>query len=314
MKRKLNWNVIFGIFIVVFTIYSALYTFVIPTAEVTNATDMDLSMFDDEDDEPVGGSTSQNYFTSEVVLTDNSYSDENIYIKIETIRLTEDKTTVYVADIRLNSAQYLKTAFANDTYGRNQKANTSAIAKAHNAILAINGDYYGARQRGYVIRNGKIYRETKSTDTSPDVLGIKAEGTLKSYNQNAYTAQQILDDKVWQAFSFGPTLINEGEIIIGIDAEVNQSSAKGNPRTAIGIIEPKHYVFVVSDGRTTESTGLSLYQLATFMKGYGVKLAYNLDGGGSSSMVFNNKVVNQPTSDGKTIKERGVTDIVYIGY
>lgn len=303
---------LYSVFLVLFTAYSALYTFVIPTAEVTNATEMNYSMFGD--DEPIGGTSAQSYFTSEVVLTDNSYSDENIYIKIETIRLTEDKTTVYVADIRLNSAKFLKTAFANDTYGQNQKAYTSVIANAHNAILAINGDYYGARKRGYVIRNGIIYRNTKSTDTSPDILGIKTDGTLESYNQNAYTAEQILDEKVWQAFSFGPTLVNNGEVIIGVDAEVNQSSEKGNPRTAIGIIEAGHYVFVVSDGRSTESVGLSLYQLATFMKGYGVKLAYNLDGGGSSSMVFNGKVVNKPTSDGRTFKERGVTDIVYIGY
>ena len=51
-----------------------------------------------------------------------------------------------------------------------------------------------------------------------------------------------------------------------------------NPRTAIGIIDENHYIIVVSDGRTSESEGLSLYQLAEVMKSYGVKTAYNLDG------------------------------------
>jgi exopolysaccharide biosynthesis protein len=85
-----------------------------------------------------------------------------------------------------------------------------------------------------------------------------------------------------------------------------------NPRTAIGVISPNHYVFVVSDGRTSESTGLSLYQLAQFMEGLGCTTAYNLDGGGSSTMYFNGRVVNNPTTNGR-IRERGVSDIVYIG-
>ena len=88
-----------------------------------------------------------------------------------------------------------------------------------------------------------------------------------------------------------------------------------NPRTAIGIIDELHYVFVVSDGRTNESKGLSLYQLANFMKDeLNVKTAYNLDGGGSSTMYFNGKVINNPTTNGNKISERSVSDIVYIGY
>ena len=87
-----------------------------------------------------------------------------------------------------------------------------------------------------------------------------------------------------------------------------------NPRTAIGVIDELHYVFVVSDGRTSESSGLSLYELANFMKGLGVKTAYNLDGGGSSTMYFNGNIINNPTTNGKHISERGVSDIVYIGY
>ena len=61
------------------------------------------------------------------------------------------------------------------------------------------------------------------------------------------------------------------------ELEVGQSMAS-NPRTAIGIIDENHYIIVVSDGRTSESEGLSLYQLAEVMKSYGVKTAYNLDG------------------------------------
>ena len=73
-------------------------------------------------------------------------------------------------------------------------------------------------------------------------------------------------------------------------------------------------MFVVSDGRTSESEGLSLYELATFMQSLGVTTAYNLDGGGSSTIYFNGQVINNPTTNGNSISERKVSDIVYIGY
>ena len=86
-----------------------------------------------------------------------------------------------------------------------------------------------------------------------------------------------------------------------------------NPRTAIGQIGEGHYLFLVSDGRTDNSQGLTLYQLAELMREYGCQTAYNLDGGGSSTMVFLGAVVNNPTSNGRRIAEREVSDIVYIG-
>lgn len=113
--------------------------------------------------------------------------------------------------------------------------------------------------------------------------------------------------------AFGPALVENGEIAVGTNEEVGQAMAS-NPRTAIGIIDENHYIIVVSDGRTSESKGLSLYQMAEVMKSYGVKTAYNLDGGGSSTLYFNGQVINKPTTGGNRISERAVSDIVYIGY
>lgn len=113
--------------------------------------------------------------------------------------------------------------------------------------------------------------------------------------------------------AFGPALVENGEIAVGTNEEVGQAMTS-NPRTAIGIIDENHYIIVVSDGRTSESKGLSLYQMAEVMKSYGVKTAYNLDGGGSSTLYFNSQVINNPTTGGNKISERAVSDIVYIGY
>jgi len=242
------------------------------------------------------------------VVTADSYSDGSIAIQITTYRV--DDTDVYVADVTLASADALKTALANDVYGKNITAATSSIAAAHDAILAINGDYYSARS-GYMIRNGVLYRSTSGGSDQEDLV-VWADGSFEIVTEGSVTAQQLLDRGAWQVFAFGPALVTGGEISVSQGEEVDQAKTS-NPRTAIGIIDDLHYVFVVADGRTSASAGLSLYQLADFLKSLGVQTAYNLDGGGSSTMVFNGTVVNNPTTNGTRISERKVSDIVYIG-
>ena len=245
----------------------------------------------------------------EFVNSDTVYQDENIRIAIS--EYTENDTAVYVADVQLSSAEYLKTAFANDTFGKNVTAKTSEIAAANNAILAVNGDFYGTHNSGYVIRNGILYRETDRANT--DYLCIMADGSFFITTGAEYTAQELLDMGTWQCFMFGPRLIENGIVNVDDNSEVARAMAS-NPRTAIGIVDELHYLFVVSDGRTSESDGLSLSQLAEFMQRLGAQTAYNLDGGGSSTMVFNGSLINNPTTSGRSIKERSVSDIVYIGY
>ena len=235
------------------------------------------------------------------------YSDSKTSITLKQYR--EYDSNIYVADVTVSDASDLKTALANNTYGRNITDTTSDMAENNNAVLAINGDYYGARQSGYVIRNGKLYRDTSG---NRDALVIQKNGEFKFVSESETSASELIKDGALQAFSFGPVLLNNGEISVDENDEVGMAMAS-NPRTAIGYLGNNHYVFVVSDGRTSESTGLSLYELASFMKELGVKDAYNLDGGGSSTMVFKGEIINNPTTSGRSGEERAVSDIVYIG-
>ena len=258
-----------------------------------------------------GGTSDDTSASSAVLDPATGYTGENTVSTDDyTITLSDyyqNETKIYVADVILSSARYLKTAFADDTYGKNVTATTSSIAEDNDAVLAINGDYYGVQESGYVIRNGVVYRNTAS---GSDVLCIYADGTMEVVNDADYTAEELVSMGVWQAFTFGPALIEDSEVAVDTNTEVDKAKTS-NPRTAIGVIDANHFVFVVSDGRTSESEGLSLYELATFMKNLGVTTAYNLDGGGSSTMYFNGYVINNPTSGG-SIKERSVSDIVYI--
>ena len=244
-------------------------------------------------------------------VTDSSYKDDNISINLS--ETTVNNTQVYVADVTVTSSDYLKTAFAQNAFGTNVTAKTSETAADNNAILAVNGDYYGANSTGYVIRNGVVYRDLVREDSSNGDLAIYKDGSFKIIYEDQISADQLVKDGVVNLLAFGPALVENGEIAVGTNEEVGQAMAS-NPRTAIGIIDENHYIIVVSDGRTTESKGLSLYQMAEVMKSYGVKTAYNLDGGGSSTLYFNGQVINKPTTGGNRISERAVSDIVYIGY
>lgn len=241
------------------------------------------------------------------VFTKYSYTDENLSVTITELR--EYDTTIYAVDVVLSDVSQLRTAFANNTYGRNIKQTTSAMAADHAAILAINGDYYGFRNSGYVLRNGVLYRSSVS---GSEDLSVMADGTFRIIEEAETSAAALKEQGAVQIFSFGPSLVNGGAITVDPDTEVDRAKTS-NPRTAIGMISPLHYVFLVSDGRTEESEGLSLYQLASVFQEKGCTVAYNLDGGGSSTLWFNGRIVNHPT-DGVKSGERKVSDIVYIGY
>ena len=294
MKKINLFPIIYGTILIIFTIYIILDTFVIKQVytHVKNPT-ADTSNMD----------------TGNIETTADTYQDDNIKIELKEYR--KNDTTIYDADIQITNPALLKTAFANNSYGKNITKKTSTIAENVNAILAINGDYYGVQENGYVLKNGTIYRST--AEKNQEDLVIYEDGTFEIINESDEDINTLLADGAYNILSFGPALVENGEISVSKNEEVGKSMAS-NPRTAIGVIDDLHYVFVVSDGRTNESEGLSLYELAEFMKEIGVTTAYNLDGGGSSTMYFNGKVVNNPTTNGNKISERSVSDIVYIGY
>ena len=239
---------------------------------------------------------------------DMTYSSDKATIKI--IKKYVNNTYVYIADVQLKDTTAFKSAVAENTLGRNITAKTSEIASDANAILAINGDFYGFRDSGYVMRNGYLYRSESAGDDCEDLV-VYSDGKMEIIKEGDISAEELEKKGAVQIYSFGPGLIKDGEIAISEDTEVDQSM-RSNPRTAIGYYSDTHYCFVVSDGRTDESEGLSLYQLAELMKDLGVSSAYNLDGGGSSTMYFNGEVINNPTTNGNKISERKVSDIICI--
>ncbi|RJE49285.1 MULTISPECIES: phosphodiester glycosidase family protein [unclassified Dehalobacter] len=311
LSKPYRWAAVFAVLLTFSFVFVLLDTFVIPknvtevkqreaaeTAEQQNTASEQQSAA--EDPSEFGSET-------EAAVTDHSYQDKNIKITIDTVQAYD--TTFYVADIRLSDASYLKTALAENSFGRNLKETTSDMAEEHQAIFAVNGDYYGFRNNGYVLRNGVLYRDTARQAGNDEALVIDDHGDFSIINENAVSADCLTNP--WQVLSFGPALIKNGEIVVDSTSEVSQSK-NSNPRTAIAQVSGLHYIVIVSDGRTEESAGLSLLELAQEFAERGCTIAYNLDGGGSSTMYFNGEIVNHPT-DGRSSRQREVSDIVYIG-
>ena len=282
----------------------ALDRFVIPHVEIAS-----VSEYEAENSTVATASTDD----SDAVTTATTFTSDYADIEISTVTTGsgDETVTYYVADVVLSDATVLRSAFAEDTFGENITETTSGIAEANDAIFAINGDYYGFRDTGIVIRNGVAYRD----EGARDGLAFSLDGSVEVYDETTTSAEELLADGVWNTLSFGPALVQDGAILDGID-EVEVDTNFGNhsiqgdqPRTAIGVIDDNHLVFVVVDGRQTGySAGVDMIELAEIMLELGAETAYNLDGGGSSTLYFNGEVVNSPSNGG----ERGTSDILYI--
>jgi len=247
-------------------------------------------------------------------VTGSTYSSDGATVEISSVVTGSGDSTVtyYVADVTLTDATVLQSAFANNEFGTNIVENTSAIAEDNGAVFAINGDYYGFRDTGIVIRNGVVYRD----EGAREGLAFYRDGTVQVYDETTTSADELAAAGVWNTLSFGPAILEDGEVVDGIedvevDTNVGNHSIQGDqPRTAVGVIDANHLVFVVVDGRSPGySEGVTLPELADIFQDLGATTAYNIDGGGSSTLYFDGEVVNDPLGKGE---ERGTSDILYI--
>ena len=259
-------------------------------------------------------STAGTVSTGTSALTATSYTSDAVGLTISTVSTGsgDSKVTYFVADLTLSDATLLRSAFADDSFGENIVENTSDIARDNDAVFAINGDYYGFRDTGIVIRNGIAFRDTGARAG----LAFYRDGSVQVYDETTASADQLVADGVWNTLSFGPALLADGQIIDGIDdvevdTNVGNHSIQGQqPRTGIGVLGPNHLVLVVVDGRSDGySAGVTMTEFATIFQGLGATVAYNIDGGGSSTMYFDGALVNNPLGKGQ---ERGTSDILYI--
>ncbi len=250
---------------------------------------------------PASDSSDSIFTDGDVISTDSSYKSSDVSITLTDYDV--DGVVYHVEDIYIKNVENLRTAFADDSYGKGITDWPLSIAEDNNAIAAINGDYYGTTSdSGVVIRNGVLYRDNPDSD----VLVMYYDGTMKVFSASEFDGDDAIADGAYQAWCFGPSLLDSsGNAYTRFSASGHIASE--NPRTFIGYYEAGHYCFVTVDGRTEESSGLTYAGEAKLAEKLGLTIAYNLDGGKTSSMTLNGEIVNVPADGG-----RECSDIIYI--
>ena len=244
----------------------------------------------------------------ETVRNETTYQSPRLYISITSqwVDHGADCADVYVADIYIRSLTSFQRLLAKKW--KNGTAKIDKIAQAHGAILAMTSDSAENLDAGWVIMNGDVLRKTRNRKRDLCVLYTNGEMAVIPAGDLVHEDIALLAEngEIWQTFLFGPTLLDENGHAM---TEFNSTVGIHNPRSAIGYYEPGHYCFVQVDGRNTQSRlspgrknkGLTLTQLSQFMESLGCKSAYNLDGGQSSVMYFNGKIVSTPQGGGRRL-------------
>ena len=240
-------------------------------------------------------------FVDETIL--GTYRQNGVNLRVS--QLAREEQNMFVCEFFLDSPELLRTALAGGKITGRQY--TSKIARSVGAVLAVNGDFCGYRTNGIIIREGEVLRDSPA---DWDLLYIDRDGDLRYGVSDAFDAEQLAADGVRQSWCFGPLLVADGKKV----EEMNRpglSPRQREPRTAIGQLGPLHYLLFVVDAVRADNEvigGMTFSTLADTLVELGCVTAYNLDGGGSTTLYFNGEVINEPCVNG----ERPVSDIIYL--
>ena len=245
--------------------------------------------------------------TQVAVLSDELlwyYSDANLNVVMEKRFLEETECVAYITHIHTNDYSLLTTQSWGSTPDSRETVEPEVLAEKYGVVYGQSTDYFNYNddaRRGIVIRDGEVYRD----HVYNNMLAIYPDGSFVTYEKgDTISAERLLEDGVMTSLSFGPVLVSDGFLSPGA---TNSKVAVHNPRSAIGMVEPGHYVSIVVDGRSSQSRGLTTVALGELFADEGCKVAYNLDGGGTVSAVFLGNLMELKSH------YRNIADILYFG-
>ena len=235
------------------------------------------------------------HFTPEIVVTESSYSSPNVAVEISHHQYDADRGPVvyHLAEFWIGSIDCFRSGLAVTPPRFHMSASLTDMAERENAVVAVNGDFCSYSFGGIAVRNGVVINR-RSGDV--DMCALYRDGVMETMIARDFDYNGAIERDVWQVWTFGPALLNED----GTPRQIPYTSLPTeyllgrNPRTAIGYFEPGHYCFLVADGRQPGySVGMTLDELSRILSDLGCMAGFNLDGGGSSMMVYRNELISQ---------------------
>ena len=228
-------------------------------------------------------------------------------LKIEILRKTESKPVKliwYEAEVRSREEIF---GFVTNEPGKHFSSADwpTKVCSKNGAVLAINGDYASNRWNnmhypkerykvGILLRGGEIMStETKKSGNTSfpnlDTLAIYPDGNMEVHESRELTAEEYRERGAVDVLAFGPWMIRDGEF----NPHLPKFDSYRAPRTALGMIEPGHYIAIMAEGRLKRSAGCNLTHIAEKLRERGCILAFNMDGGETACMLFMGKQINK---------------------
>jgi len=247
------------------------------------------------------------------------YVSHDLRVEIDRYKANDLDLVWLTAHIWEREAAGFETFFSNEKKPWDAHINQETLSRRERLVFACNADFFSARLGdmpvGIVIRHGKVIskKTTSSRGSIPtlDLLAFYPDGRMITYNSNSYTPDELLAMGVTDTLSFGPILIKDG--VLQLEQLQDMGHAR-EPRTALGMVEPGHYVCILTEGRTKDSEGVQLSWLGEMMAEEGCVEALNLDGGLTSVMCFMGTKINKTGKDGQNENARRTTDLIGIGH
>ncbi len=247
------------------------------------------------------------------------YVTQDLRVEITRYRRTTPTRLVwYIAEIRSENEAMRTIAFNKERPGRTNGLPEDMAIK-NKVVYAQSGDFYSYRvandrRTGVIIRNGEIIHS--KTHTKPlmalpnlDTAAFFPNGDMRVFESYEHSAKEYIEMGATQVLSFGPILVRDGNI----NPVLYTNYTHEEPRSAIGIIGPGHYIGMLVEGRTDFSDGCGLKFMAETLYDMGCIDALNLDGGGTAAMVFMGESVELGSGRGVSENARAIPDILTIG-
>ena len=250
------------------------------------------------------------------------YRSDILAVEIERVETTmqdgnskRTKPVVYfVAHIYEREYDSFRPTFANWKHDGRDRADALDMALNAKCVLWITGDnliHMDAEKKGTLIRDGYLFQKSARIDSC--WLNPKTH-SLELVKKNAMSGSDLMESGVENCFSFGPILVEDGEITKNAVDQRRENAQ----RVMIGMVEPGHLIAVAVDGRQDKySVGTNAHECAQIMKDLGCVVAYNLDGGQSETMIFMGNKINKHGEgryNGLSAKARTMPDGLSWGY
>ena len=246
-------------------------------------------------------------------LDENTYRDPTISVEIikkdvSDLQPYKGRTsTAWIVDIRIGHASQLRTAAA-ESFDKDTTLPIADIAKAVDAVVAFNSDYVTRQNEGcYILREGILFKD--KLKGKRDVLLIDEDGDFHTVHlpKSGEVPETADGKKIINAFCFGPILVEDGEVVTIIKDFGYLKPDKYYARIALCQVGPLHYKVILTTHEQSYDLGLQLKTFAQLCKDEGAIIAYNLDGGESTTLLFRGERVNFQ----KKIDYRPHPDILY---